>query len=102
MNPISSVFILIGVGIVVMAAIGLLRFTTPYARIHAAGKASPVAFLVLSIGAGIELGWSGAAQLAVASAALVLTLPMAVHLLFRAIHQTDRSSDPIVDELRRP
>lgn len=102
MNPASSVFILMGVGIVVMAAIGLLRFSTPYARIHAAGKASPVAFLVLSIGAGIELGWSGAAQLAVASAALVLTLPMAVHLLFRAIHQTDRSADPIVDELRRP
>ncbi|MFN3256049.1 MAG: cation:proton antiporter [Ilumatobacter sp.] len=102
MNPISSVFILMGVGIVVMAAIGLLRFSTPYARIHAAGKASPVAFLVLSIGAGIELGWSGAAQLAVASGALVLTLPMAVHLLFRAIHQTDRSSDPMVDELRRP
>ncbi len=38
--------------------------------------------------AAIETGWSGAARLAVASAALVLTLPVGVHLLFRAVHRT--------------
>ena len=29
----------------------MLRFRSPYARFHAAGKASPIAFVVLAIGA---------------------------------------------------
>jgi multicomponent Na+:H+ antiporter subunit G len=99
---VSSAFILLGVAVIVFAGIGLLKFSTPYARLHAAGKASPVAFIVVTIGASIELGWSGAARLVLASCALVLTLPIAVHLLFRAVHRTDPASDPPIDELRNP
>ena len=64
--------------------------TLPYARLHAAGKASPVAFLIASLGAGIQLGFPGAAALAIAGAAMILTLPVGVHLLFRAVHRTQR------------
>ena len=87
------------VAIVVLAAIGLVRLRTPYARIHAAGKASPVAFLVAAVGASIELGWAGAARLVLAGAALILTLPLAVHLLFRALHRTEPRFDPPLDEM---
>lgn len=88
MNPISQVLILAGAMLGLLAGVGLLRFSTPYARFHAAGKASPIAFLLVGIGASLEVGLAGAAQLAVAAVALVLTLPAATHLLFRATHRT--------------
>ncbi len=88
MSVIAALFVLTGAGVALLAGIGVLRFRTPYARFHAAGKASPVAFLFIAAGAAIETGWGGAARLAVAAAALVLTLPVGVHLLFRAVHRT--------------
>ncbi len=99
-SPVASVFLLAGVAVIVLAGIGLLKLRTPYARIHAAGKASPVAFLIAGIGASIELGGAGAARLVVAGAALLITLPLAVHLLFRAVHRTEPRFDPPTDELR--
>ena len=99
LHPVSSAFLLAGVAIVVLAGVGLFKLRTPYARIHAAGKASPVAFLIAGVGASIELGWDGAARLVLAGAALILTLPLAVHLLFRALHRTEPQFDPPVDEM---
>lgn len=99
MNPIAAIIVAIGSAIVILAGIGLLRFRTPYARFHAAGKASPVAFIVIAIGAGIELGPGAAARLAVATVALVLTLPVGVHLLFRAVHRTTSDIRLAVDDL---
>lgn len=100
MSTASSVGVLIGVAIIVLAGVGLLRFRTPYARIHAAGKASPVAFIVVAAAASLELGWSGAAPLAIGVWALLLTLPLAVHMLFRAVHASSPELDPPVDEMR--
>jgi len=97
-NVIASVLLLTGGGLALLAAIGLLRFETAYARLHATGKASPVAFLVTAIGAAITLGPAGAAQIAVAATAMILTLPVGVHLLFRAVHRTTVSK-LAVDEL---
>ena len=99
MNVVGSILMVAGAAIAALAGLGVLRFRSPYARFHAAGKASPVAFLVASAGAAIELGRSGAPQLAVAAAAMVLTLPVAVHLLFRAVHRTTPGSQLLVDEL---
>lgn len=99
MNPITSVLMLIGSFIAVLAGAGLIRLRTPYARIHAAGKASPVAFIVAAIGASIELGISGAAYLLIATAAMVLTLPVGVHLLFRATHASGTDDHFEVDDL---
>jgi multicomponent Na+:H+ antiporter subunit G len=82
-----------------IAAVGVLRFKTPYARFHAAGKASPVAFLIAALGAGLSLGPTESLQLAVAAAAMSVTLPVSVHLLFRAVHRTSDSSHLVVDDL---
>jgi multicomponent Na+:H+ antiporter subunit G len=98
-NVVSSVFILLGALVALLAGIGLLTFNTPYARFHAAGKASPIAFLLVAIGAGIEVGGRGAAELAIVAAALLLTLPASTHLLFRATHRTTVSDHLRVDEL---
>ena len=99
MTVVSEVLMLIGGFIAVLAGIGVLRFSSSYARFHAAGKASPVAFLVAATGAALALGVPGAAYLAVASAAMVLTLPVGVHLLFRAVHRTTSNDHLVADSL---
>ncbi len=99
MSAIAGLLMIIGSAIAVLAGIGVLRFETAYARFHAAGKASPVAFIVASIGVGLELGWSASALLLVAVGAMSLTLPVGVHLLFRAVHRTTDNEHLVVDEL---
>ena len=99
MNPVSGTLLLLGSGVALLAGIGVLRFSTPYARFHSAGKASPVAFVIVALGAGLELGWSAAAELGVVVAAMVLTLPIGVHLLFRATHRRGDNSHLHVDDL---
>jgi multicomponent Na+:H+ antiporter subunit G len=101
MSFIAAAGSLLGVAIILSAGIGLLRLRTPYARIHAAGKASPVAFLVVALSVSVDLGWSGGPSLLLASVALVLTLPVAVHLLFRAVHAAAPEYDPPTDEIGR-
>ena len=98
MSVAAQVLLVIGGLVALLAGVGLLRFGTPYARLHAAGKASPVAFLLVAAAAAIETGWVGAARLGLAAAALVMTLPVGVHLLFRAVHRTT-ASDLAIDEL---
>ncbi|MYB23942.1 MAG: hypothetical protein F4X37_02340 [Acidimicrobiia bacterium] len=92
---------LAGAATAVLAGVGLLRFSTPFARIQVAGKASPVALLLASVGAAPLLGWTGAAYLAISAAAMVLTLPIATHLLLRAIHRTAESDHLAIDDLTR-
>ncbi len=98
-HVLTAVAFLIGAIIAVVAGVGLLRFPTTYARMHAAGKASPVSFLLIAIGASLELGWIGAAKLTVAAAAIVFTLPVGVHLLFRAVHRSSSNSHLVRDDL---
>ena len=90
---------LAGAATAVLAGVGLLRFSTPFARIQVAGKAGPVALLLTSAGAAPLLGWTGAAYLAISAAAIVLTLPIATHLLLRAIHRTTECDHLAVDDL---
>ncbi|WP_420637871.1 cation:proton antiporter [Candidatus Poriferisocius sp.] len=99
MTVLATTLMVIGGAVAVLAGIGILRFSTPYARLHAAGKASPVAFLIAAVGAGIQLGAGGAAALAIAGAAMVLTLPVGVHLLFKAVHRTTDNRHLLVDDL---
>ena len=58
-----------------------------------------MAFLVTAIGAGIALGWTGFASLMVAVLAMVFTLPIGVHLLFRADHKDGQNGHLMIDEL---
>jgi len=95
----ASVLMLAGGAIALLAGVGVLRFSTPYARFHSAGKASPMAFLVTAAGAGLELSAGGAVYLVIAALAMTLTLPLGVHLLFRAVHRTTPGDHLVVDEL---
>lgn len=99
MMILADLFMLGGGLVALLAGIGVLRFKTPYARFHAAGKASPIAFLVAAIGAAIHLDIDGGAYLLIAAVAMTLTLPLGVHLLFRAVHRTTPGDHLIVDDL---
>ncbi|MEM7273188.1 MAG: monovalent cation/H(+) antiporter subunit G [Actinomycetota bacterium] len=99
MTIVAELFMVAGGLVALLAGFGLLKLQTPYARFHAAGKASPVSFLVAAIGAGIILGFSNAVYLVIAAVAMALTLPVGVHLLFRAVHRSDTGIELEVDEL---
>jgi multicomponent Na+:H+ antiporter subunit G len=99
LDTIGNVLMLAGAAIAILAGVGLVRFSTPYARFHAAGKASPVAFLLTALGAGLRLGPNGSPILAVAVAAMLLTLPFGIHLLYRAVHRSNPGRYVGVDEL---
>jgi len=101
MSVAASALMLVGGAIALLAGAGMLRFSTPYARFHSAGKASPMAFLVAATGAGFEVGAGGAVYLAIAAVSLTLTLPLGVHLMFRAVHRTTTNDHLVVDEHAR-
>lgn len=88
MSTVAAIFVLAGAVNALIAGVGLLTLRTPFARFHAAGKASPVAFLLVAIGGAFEVGWVGAIELTLVVVALVITLPASTHLLFRATHRT--------------
>ena len=99
MSHLASILILVGGIVALLAGVGVLRFSTPYARFHAAGKASPVAFLLTALGAVLEMGFPAAGYLLIAAVAMALTLPVGVHLLFRAVHRTSDGSHLLLDDL---
>ena len=99
MRAAAELVMVAGAVIAVLAGVGLLRFSTPLARIQAAGKASPVALLLTSVGAAPLLGWGGVAYLAIAAGAMIVTLPIVAHLLMRAVHRTSDMSHLAVDDL---
>lgn len=93
MSVVAAVLILTGALTNVFAGVGLVRLSSPYAQFHAAGKASPVSFILIACGVAIEMGWSSALHLGVAVVAVVVTVPVGVHLLFRAVHRTQPDAD---------
>jgi len=100
MTMVAELLMAAGGVVAVLAGVGLLKFQSSFARFHAAGKASPVAFLVVALGASLHMGWTAAAYLSVAAVAMTITLPVGVHLLFRAVHRTETTSQLGVDDLR--
>ena len=99
MRVAAEVVMVAGAVIAVLGGIGLLRFSTPFARIQAAGKASPVALLLMSVGAAPLLGWRGFGYLIIAAGAMIVTLPVVAHLLLRAVHRTDSIDHLARDDL---
>ena len=88
MTVVAELLLVLGAALAVVAGIGAVRFSTAYARIHAAGVASPIAFLVAALGGMLELGVVGAGYILIAAVAMLVTLPVGAHLLFRAVHRT--------------
>jgi multicomponent Na+:H+ antiporter subunit G len=86
------------------AAVGLLRFPDLLSRMHAGTKPQVLGVLLALLGVGLRLR-SGldVGMLVLVGIFQCLTLPVAAHMVGRAIYRTDlvRSCDLAVDDLSR-
>ena len=76
---------LLGMVLLVIAAVGLLRLPDALSRQHAATKAGTLAIATVCVGAWLlNPGWAWGWRLGLIVAYLLITLPIASHLLARA------------------
>ncbi len=89
---ISDIAFAIGGVLAVFSGVGLLRLKSTLARFHAAGKASPVALVFICFGAALRMDALQGGLIAVIAVSLLLTFPVAVHLLFRSVGRLESPS----------
>jgi multicomponent Na+:H+ antiporter subunit G len=76
---------LLGALVVLVAAAGLVRLPDALSRQHAATKAGTLGVALVALGAGLWAGeWAWTWRLAAIGGLLLLTLPIASHVLARA------------------
>ncbi len=81
----AGILILIGAGFSLIAAIGLVRLPDVFTRMHASTKAGVLGSSLILIAAGILEGDAGTwARIVAAIFFLLLTAPIAAHMIGRA------------------
>jgi multicomponent Na+:H+ antiporter subunit G len=92
---VAGILIIIGSAFCLLAAIGVLRFPDLYTRMHAATKAGTVGagFVLLAI-AVASLDASVALRALAGLGFLILTAPVAAHLLARAAYSAGYQPSP--------
>ena len=97
-DAIVAVVLLCGAGFAAVAGIGLVRLSDLYMRTHAATKAGTLALALICVGALVlEPSVSWAWRLALVLGFLIVTLPVASHLLARAAVEEAGLDDQIRD-----
>jgi multicomponent Na+:H+ antiporter subunit G len=93
---VSGVCLLIGALFSLAATIGVLRFPDLYTRLHAAAKAGPVGvgFILLAV-AMAAASPPVALRALIGIVLLILTTPIAAHLLARAAYLVDITPDTL-------
>lgn len=87
-NWIAGAFLLVGAGLFVAAGIGLVRFPSPYARLHAAGKATTLGLVCLILAAAFRLIQpQDSPKLLLVALFQVATTPIASHVMARTAHR---------------
>ncbi len=87
---IAPVLVLVGAAFCLVAAVGLWRMPTLYARMHAATKAGPVGAGLVLVGVAVASSDVDHTARALAVVAFLLaTAPIAAHLVGRAAHRRE-------------
>jgi multicomponent Na+:H+ antiporter subunit G len=97
---IGGVLLIVGALFVLLAAVGVLRFDTIYARIHAGAKGPTLG--ILAIGSGTAFRVHETTVVVTAILVVVLQLiagPVGAHLLGRAVYRKLRPELDGLDEL---
>jgi multicomponent Na+:H+ antiporter subunit G len=81
-DVVTAVLLITGASFTLLAGVGALRFPDLYSRMHAATKATAFGFVLIAVGADIQLV-QGRAKLLLAIALVLLTTPVAAHLVGR-------------------
>jgi multicomponent Na+:H+ antiporter subunit G len=99
----SSVLLLTGVALALVAAIGLVRLPDVLSRMHAATKPATLGLLLITVGAALRMPAAGdAVKLLLVAAFQFLTAPVAAHMIGRAAYRSGAGAvdDLVVDDLR--
>ncbi|MDX1689950.1 MAG: monovalent cation/H(+) antiporter subunit G [Acidimicrobiia bacterium] len=88
-DVLGSILMAIGAMLMVVSALGVLRFPGPVARLHAATKAASAGLALVCLGAGLALGGPALPLMVLVALFQLLTAPIAGHLLGRAAHDAD-------------
>ncbi len=88
----------VGVGFLIAAAVGVVRFSDPLQRMHASTKAGTVGAGFVLLGVCVEmLRWDVALMCGGTIAFLLLTVPIAGHLLGRATYVSGARLEGLAD-----
>lgn len=99
----SSVLLVAGVLLAVIAGIGLVRLPDLFSRMHAATKPATLGLVLVLLGALLRVETGGdAAKLLLVGAFTFLTAPVGAHVLGRSAYRAGAGTDLVVDELRDP
>jgi multicomponent Na+:H+ antiporter subunit G len=107
MDLLASLFLLLGTLMLVVAAVGVVKLPDALSRQHAATKAGTLALALLCLGAVLSAPAEGSGwRLLAIVLVLLLTMPVASHLLARAAARECYSAEELEDaprvEPRRP
>ena len=98
MSPVALALVGLGSALVLLAAVGVLRFPDVLTRANAASKATGLGLAVLLLGVAVEVGTPrGWTVLGLAVALQLVTTPVAGHVLARAAY---RSGAPLWEGTR--
>jgi multicomponent Na+:H+ antiporter subunit G len=100
---VSSALLLGGVGLAVVAGVGLLRFPDVFSRMHAATKPATLGLLMVCLGAAMVMDDPAhRSKLLLVAAFQFLTAPVAAHMIGRAAYRsgTGDLEGLVVDDLR--
>lgn len=99
----GCIFLLLGAGFSLIAAVGVLRLPDLYTRMHAASKAGAVGGGLILLAVALVCFDAGVALRAVIGVVfLLLTTPLAAHLLARASYRVadQAPTKMVIDELK--
>ena len=102
-DVVSSVLLLAGVLLSVVAAVGLVRLPDVLSRMHAATKPATLGLLLICVGAALRMPDGGdAVKLLLVAAFQFLTAPVAAHMIGRAAYRAGAGAVDalVVDDLR--
>ena len=102
LDVVASIFFLVGCGLALVAAIGLVRFPDLLSRMHAATKPQVLGLILMVLGLAIHLRDPlGAGPLVLLLTFQMITAPVSAHMVGRAGYRTRRIREDLLvrDEL---
>ena len=99
---IGQTIALAGAVLTLLSAVGVVRFHDVLSRMHALSKASTVGFVLVAVGAALELDTANDVTTALLAAGLqILTLPVGANLIARSTYMAEGIPHRVdtVDEL---
>ena len=96
---IGEVLALLGATLVLLSAVGVVRFSDVLARLHALAKASTLGLLLLLGGAAVNLrNLNDLTSVVLAGVLHLLASPPASNMLSRAAYLSGGQSEEVIDE----